>query len=297
MKFTNAFSAALALTLATPALAETPATPAIDFAKINTQIQSVIDQTFQADDVLKGISFRVNPKTADLEKLKLDALLTASAKTSPWAENEKTTLKFSVKSKAGAPLTNGKVPVAAQAQAGFQTQVLQFVQFIAQKAAARLDQPSDPAALPAYQKLVAVLASLEKAGSLNDIYPALVQLKQVLLERNKDTSDEQVITKIEVSSEVVDGNTRSIAIRYRDTVEFFGMKFKNIGVKLDDSTILGGFIVTAKFPQAQVNEVRNDIREELVKIQDGDADTMDKLKDTVQGWSMMAKDMLQNLAD
>jgi hypothetical protein len=297
MKVTNAFSAALALTLATPALAEKPATPTIDFAKINTQIQSVIDQTFQADDVLEGISFRVNPKTADLEKLKLDALLTASAKTSPWAENEKTTLKFSVKSKAGAPLTNGTVPVAAQAQAGFQTQVLKLVQFLAKKAAATLAQPSDPAELPTYQKLVAVLADLEKAGSLNDVYPSLVQMKQALLERNKDTSDAQVITKIEVSSEVVDGNTRSIAIRYRDTVDFFGMKFKNIGVKLDDSTILGGFIVTAKFPQAQVDEVRNDIREELVKIQDGDADTMDKLKGTVQGWSMMAKDMLQNLAD
>ncbi len=301
MKFTNAFSAALALALsgpalATPALAETPATPTIDFAKVNTQIQSIIDQTFQADDVLESISFKVNPKTADIEKLKFDTVLSASAKTSLWAANEATTVKFSLKSKAGAPLKSGKVPVAVQAQAGFQTQVMKLVQFLARKAGTSVQQPSDPADLPAYQKLMSVLGQLEKAGSLSDVYPALVELKQALLDRNDD-SDRKVIEKIEVSSEVVDGKTRSIAIRYRDTVEFFGLQFKNIGVKLDDSTLFGGLTVSGKFEAAQVESFRNEARTQLVKIQEGEPEMIETLKGTIQGWAMMAKDMLQNLAN
>jgi hypothetical protein len=296
MKFTNTLSAALALILASPALAETPATPAVDFAKVNTQIQSIIDQTFQPDEVLESISFKVNPKTADLEKLKFDTVLSASAKTSPWAANEATTVKFSVKSKAGAPLKSGKVPVAVQAQAGFQTQVIRLVQFLAKKAAAHVTQPADPADLPAYQKLISVLGQLEKAGALNDVYPALVELKQALLDRNDD-SDRKVIAKIEVSSEVVDGKTRSIAIRYRDKVEFFGLQFKNIALKLDDTTLFGGLVVTGKFPQQQVDTFRNEAREQLLKIQDGEPGMIDTLKGTIQGWTMMAKDMLQNLAN
>ncbi len=294
----NAFHAAIVLTLTTPALAraEGPATPAVDFAKVNTQIQSVIDRTFQADDVLEGISFQVNPKTADLDQLKLDVRLTASAKTSPWAMSDKTTVSLSAKTKAGKIRADGKVSLLLQAKAGFQTQVVKLIQFVSQKASARLEQPSDPAELPNHQRLVAVLSDLEKAGSLSDIYPALVELKKVLLDSSMG-QERREIEKVEISSAVVDGKTQSIALRYRDTVEFFGLQFRNIGVTFDASKILGGIDVAGRVDAHQVEKAKREVREELLKIQDGEAEAMQELEDSVTGWAMMAKEMLQSAAE
>ena len=92
----------------TPALAQTP--PAVDFGQVNTRIQEVIDQTFRADEVLEGITFRIDPKTADIETLKLDGAFTATAKTSPWAQDEKTVVKLSARSRTEAPAADGRIP-------------------------------------------------------------------------------------------------------------------------------------------------------------------------------------------
>jgi len=94
MKTTKSLTLAALLALSPAVLmgnasADEATATAVDLARVNANIQQVIDSSFQPTDVIEGVSFKLNPKNADLEKLKLQAVATATAKTSPWAPNEK----------------------------------------------------------------------------------------------------------------------------------------------------------------------------------------------------------------
>jgi hypothetical protein len=299
MKFSKWMPSVIGLTLAASAAAETQITPVVDFAKVNTQVQAVIDQTFSADDVLEAISFRVNPKTADLEKMKLDALLTATAKQSPWAQNDKTVLKLSVKSTAS-KIVKEKVPVSVQVQAGFQTQALKLIRFVAKKAVKSFNQPSAPEELPAYQKAISALSHLENVASLNEVYADFVELRQALLEwerlaeaRNRNGED-SFIANIDLESQVTNGVTKEILVSYRESLPVFGIKLKNIGIKIDDSGVFGGLTAMLSFHRTEFERRVRTTREECLKIQASEERAMNDVKGNIQGWAESAKSILRD---
>lgn len=275
----------------TPALAETP--PAVDFRQVNTRIQEVIDQTFRADEVLEGITFRIDPKTADIETLKLDGAFTATAKTSPWAQDEKTVVKLSARSRTEAPAADGRIPAIIQANAGFETQVLKFVRFAAGLGAQKLTPPSDPAELPEFQKLQGVLADLARASALSQVHSDLVELHALALAR-ADDQDKKIIAKIRITPEVVDGETRSIALEYTDAIEFFGVTLKDLAITLDPSTILGGLTASLPMRKSALTSIREDLRKDLLRVQNGETGD---LQSTIEGWARMARDLLKNPID
>jgi len=275
----------------TPALAQTP--PAVDFGQVNTRIQEVIDQTFRADEVLEGITFRIDPKTADIETLKLDGAFTATAKTSPWAQDEKTVVKLSARSRTEAPAADGRIPAIIQANAGFETQVLKFVRFAAGLGAQKLTPPSDPAELPEFQKLQGVLAELARASTLSQVHSDLVELHALALAR-ADDQDKKIIAKIRITPEVVDGETRSIALEYTDTIEFFGVTLKDLAITLDPSTILGSLTASLPMRKSALTSIREDLRKDLLRVQNGETGD---LQSTIEGWARMARDLLKNPID
>ena len=69
MKLKQVLATTTLIACTTPAFAETP--PAVDFGQVNARIQEVIDQTFKDDDLLEAVTFRIDPKTADIEALQI----------------------------------------------------------------------------------------------------------------------------------------------------------------------------------------------------------------------------------
>jgi hypothetical protein len=286
MKFSPTLAAALAFTLMTPAFAESS-------TAVNAQIQKVIDQSFQADELIEGVRFWVNPKSASIDPLRLQIEATATAKSSPWAQNEKTIVKFSAKTASAAPQANGLIPVSAQLRMGLQTQVVRLVNFLATKYLQRLGTPpSDPAELADYQKLESLAKTFVQAKTLGEISPALVELKN-LLAQQKD-SDSKFLSKIQIVTETVDGATRSLTIRYTEKVDVFGVSIKNIALKLNDSTILGGCMVVDKIKQQQLAEIQELVTETAKKVENGDVETQEALKGAIAGWAETAKEMLSS---
>jgi len=265
---------------------------AVDLARVNANIQQVIDSSFQPTDVIEGVSFKLNPKNADLEKLKLQAVATATAKSSPWAPNEKTIVKATIKSKTEAGTTADTTNATVDTRVGLKTQVMKLIQFLAEKGLKQAQNLAKPGQEAEVEALKQNMSQLQAATSLTEVAPLLIEMKRLILAINAGSSDTDFIQKIDIRTTSANGKVVVIEIAYTDKVEIFGLEFTNIGLKLNDANIIGGFTMLGQLPASYVEQLKGSLRKELTAIQNNEPDTIAKLKSAIQDWAETAKAFL-----
>jgi len=263
---------------------------AVDLARVNANIQQVIDSSFQPTDVIEGVTFKLNPKNANVEKLKLQAVATATAKTSPWAPNEKTIVKLNVKTNTGKPNLVNKIPATADAAIGLQTQVLPLVHLLASQAYEMTKNRQDPSHQAEIDALKVVLTQMQSVTSLTELAPQLLEMNRLLQTIN--SGDNDFFSNIDIQTKMVGGKVTSIELRFTKSESFFNMIFKNIFLKLDEQSIQGGLTIAAELPASQFESMKNETLAELTAIQNNEPSTIDKLKLVIRDWAEMAKGIL-----
>ncbi len=269
----------------------------VDLDLVNANIQRIIDSSFKPNDLIEAVSLKLNPKKADLERLKIQAVATASGKSSPWAPKKGSTLKLTLKTNTGKPNSKNESTVTADAAIALQTQVFPLVQFFSAKAYKRINEWEDPSHEAEIEALKAVLKQMQSVTSLAELAPQLFEMIRLLYVI--DPTLEPFLKSIDTATKMVDGRVESIEIRLNDPVNL-GRPLekgvlKKIFLKLDEQTLQVGFTFAGLVPTDVFEQGKKDWLEALLAIQNFEPSMIDNLKRYLAIFAEWAEDILDDI--
>jgi len=294
MNWSRIIATTIAFSSSLPVLADTA--PAIDFGKVNSQIQQVINQTFQADELIEKVTFRINSQNASLDPIRVQLEASATTKTSPWARNEKTVLQVSAKAHSQEIQPNGQTTVGVTFRVGLQTQAIRLVNFLATKALNSFGRDSSQ---PGAERGRAAIVSLSQAKTLGEVASALNEFKAALDEawahegEDSNSGDWFFAKKLHIQAETVNGSTRSISIVYDS---FFNdeLLLKGFRLTLKETGISVNLDLDAKFRSRDLVNLRNKFIEDLQAIEAGTTEAIRNVSSMISGIAEMAKELAKD---